>query len=398
MPEICFYFQVHQPYRLRRYSVFDIGRRLLRRRARTREIAPASVAEKCYLPTNRLLLDAIDGHEGRFRDRVLESRGMALEQIEADAPEVIESFQKLAATGCVEFLGETSHHSLALLLTARSSARRSNAPRAIEQLFGRSPTRFRNTELIYDDDHRATWSRDIGFPAMLAEGADHLLGWRSAQLRLPRRDGTRASRCCCGTTGCPTTSRSASRNRGWEQWPLDRREVRRAGSARCSGSGDLRHLFMDYETFGEHQWAETGIFDFLGTCRRRSCSDADISFQHARRGRRRAEPVGDARRFPHRSRGPTPSATSPPGSATRCSEPPTTRSTRSAGASSARRPPPRSHDDWRRLTTRDHFYYMCTKWFSDGDVHKYFSPLRDPARRVHRVHERADRSGAELRG
>jgi len=148
MPDICFYFQVHQPYRLRRYRVFDIGtgagyfddaanRAILRR-----------VADKCYLPTNRLLADAIRRSDGRFRIAMSLS-GVLLDQLEADAPDALASFQELVATGGVELLGETFYHSLSALGDPEEFRAQVELHRAaIERHFGQRPSVFRNTELI----------------------------------------------------------------------------------------------------------------------------------------------------------------------------------------------------------------------------------------------------------
>ena len=216
MTDVVFYFQVHQPYRLRRYTFFDIAvedryfddaenKRILQR-----------VAERCYVPMNRLILKLIGELDGRFRVAYSVS-GTALDQMEAWAPEALKSFQDLAATGCVEFLGETSHHSLSSLtdLTEFEGQVSTHADR-IERLFGRRPTTFRNTELVIDPRIAASVEK-LGFTALLGEGADHLLGWRNAHhvygvetCEMCIRDSRCGSRGACGCTNWRARPRARS--------------------------------------------------------------------------------------------------------------------------------------------------------------------------------------------
>ena len=178
MPEICIYCQVHQPYRLARYRLFDVGsgrsyfddaenQRILRR-----------VADKCYRPVNRLFAELIRRWEGRFK-LALSISGTLLDQMAESAPDALESFQDLVDTGGVELLGETYHHSLSALGDEdefREQVRLHR--RAIDRWFGRRPQVFRNTELIYSDA-LAPVIAELGFRGALVEGASHVLGWRS---------------------------------------------------------------------------------------------------------------------------------------------------------------------------------------------------------------------------
>src|SRR5687768_18097685 len=176
MASVCFYFQVHQPFRLRRYSVFDTDRHYFDE-PKNAEIC-RKVAQKCYLPANEMLLDAIRRHEGRFRI-AYSITGTALEQFRDAAPEVIESFQALNRTGCVEFLGETYSHSLAFLYSREEFRAQVEAHRSlVKELFGQEPRVFRNTELIYNND-LAHFVSHMGYDGILTEGADHVLGSRS---------------------------------------------------------------------------------------------------------------------------------------------------------------------------------------------------------------------------
>ena len=175
---ICLYFQVHQPTRLRLYRFFDIGkdshyyddfanRTILRR-----------IAQKCYLPMNAQLLQLIQANKGKFKVAFSIS-GSALEQFQRFAPDVIDSFRALAATGCVEFLCETYYHSLASLASESEFTHQvMKHKKAIEDLFGVTPTAFRNTELIYSNAIGESVYR-LGFKTMLTEGARHIMGWQS---------------------------------------------------------------------------------------------------------------------------------------------------------------------------------------------------------------------------
>src|SRR5688572_16046951 len=258
MPAVCFYFQVHQPHRLRRYSVFDTDRHYFDQH-KNAEIC-RKVAEKCYLPANRMLLDAIRQHEGRFRVAFSIS-GVALEQFQEAAPEVLDSFHALNATGAVEFLSETYHHSLAFLYSREEFRAQVDAHRAkIKQLFGQEPRVFRNTELIYNND-LAHFVSHMGYDAVLTEGADHILGYRSPNFvyRPPHAPNLKLL-----LKNYRLSDDIAFRfsNPAWEQHPLTAEKFAKWVN-QINGNGQLCNLFMDYETFGEHQWAETGIFDFM---------------------------------------------------------------------------------------------------------------------------------------
>jgi alpha-amylase len=303
--------------------------------------------------------------------------GTVLDQMEAWAPEALASFQKLAATGYAEILGETSHHSLSSLtdLAEFEGQVVAHADR-IERLFGRRPTTFRNTELVIDEKI-AKKIEALGFTALLGEGADHLLGWRSAhhvyrpegtaKLDLLLRDYLRADDIAFRYS-----------NKTWDQWPLTAEKFARW--IHEAGPKDAYiGLFMDYETFGEHQWKETGIFDFfagvpaavLANKRFRFRTPADVAAEHEAVGTLALpRPVSwaDAERDVSAWLGnPMQRAANEALYAIR----PGVIELAAAGDT-------RLLDQWRRLSTSDHLYYMCTKHFSDGEVHKYFSPYASP--------------------
>ncbi|MEE1542444.1 MAG: glycoside hydrolase family 57 protein, partial [Paludibacteraceae bacterium] len=179
MKSICFYFQIHQPFRLRRYRFFDIGNDHYYYDDYNNEEIIRRIAENCYLPANNLILQLIKENNGFFKVAYSIS-GIALEQLELYAPEVIDSFRELAKTGCVEFLGETYAHSLSSLNedSEEFETQVKEHCNKIEALFGMKPKVFRNSELIYSD---AIGERvaQLGFKGMVTEGAKYVLGWKS---------------------------------------------------------------------------------------------------------------------------------------------------------------------------------------------------------------------------
>jgi alpha-amylase len=258
MASVCFYFQVHQPFRLRRYSVFDTSHQYFDEQ-KNGDIC-RKVAHKCYLPTNQCIYDLIKLHEGRFKVSY-SLTGVVLDQFEAYCPEVMESFKRLAGTGCVEFIAETYYHSLSFLYSRGEFAEQVGMQQAkIFDLFGGyKSTTFRNTELIYNNEV-AKAAHDMGFKAIIAEGADHLLGYRSPNFVY--RPPNAPIKVLLKNFRLSDDIAFRFGNRGWAEWPMTAEKF--AGWVnQVNGNGYTVNLFMDYETFGEHQWADTGIFDFL---------------------------------------------------------------------------------------------------------------------------------------
>jgi alpha-amylase len=370
MASVCFYFQVHQPFRLRRYSVFDVDSNYFDDH-RNAEIC-RRVAGKCYLPANQCLLDLIRRHEGRFR-LAFSLTGVVLEQFETCMPEVVKSFQRLAQTGCVEFLAETYYHSLAFLYSRDEFVDQvAKHQQKIRSLFGYQSTTFRNTELIYNNEV-AEAAHHLGFKTILAEGADHVLGYRSPDYVY----------CAPGLPihlllkNYRLSDDIAFRfsNRAWLEWPLTPEKFARWVNEE-NESGYTVNLFMDYETFGEHQWVDSGIFDFISRLPdeilRQSGNDfrlpCEVSAEH--------EPAGEFD-CPHLvSWADTERDLSAwLGNAMQSNalqELFTLESLVKAKGDE------KLLNDWRKLQTADHFYYMCTKYFADGEVHRYFNPYESP--------------------
>jgi alpha-amylase len=370
---VCFYFQVHQPYRLRRYGVFEIGRRRDYFDDAANDAIVRKVAEKCYLPMNALLLELIDRFEGRFRV-AFGITGTALEQLERSCPEALRSFQALAATGCVEILSETYYHSLAFLESPAEFDEQVAAHRELVlRLFGARPRVFRNTELVYNDA-LARHLAARGYEGVLAEGADRVLGWRSPHF-VYRPAGAPALALLLKSYRLSDDIAFRFGDRAWEGHPLSAEKF--AGWVHAvNGLGHVVNLFMDYETFGEHQWAETGIFEFMRRLPAEILAHPDGGF---------VTPTEAVRAYPRVAELAVPEfvswadqerdLTAWLGNGMQRSALRGLYELRDAVRASG---DPALLSDWRRLTTSDHFYYMCTKFFADGDVHKYFSPYESP--------------------
>jgi alpha-amylase len=373
MPDVCFYFQVHQPWRLRRYGLFDVGRSHDYFDDRANETILRKVAEKCYRPMNALLLEQIERYAGRFAVSFSLS-GTALEQMERFAPDVIESFQALAKTGCVELLGETYHHSLAGVAHPGEFAEQvALHTRKIEGLFGQTPRVFRNTELVFHDD-LAVRLAAMGFRGALAEGAERVLGWRSPNFVYA---SAAAPELHLLLKNYRLSDDIAFRfgNRGWSEHPLSAEKFSGWVHA-VNGCGTVVNLFMDYETFGEHQWAETGIFEFMRRLPAAVLDHADGSFVTPSEALAR-EPAARDLRFRDWVSWADSERDLTAWLGNRMQR------TALEQLLALREPVLASGDPdlleaWRRLSTSDHLYYMCTKYFADGDVHRYFSPYESP--------------------
>jgi alpha-amylase len=371
MASVCFYFQVHQPCRLRNYTVFDTASDYFDD-AKNAQICK-KVAHKCYLPANKLMLELIKKYDGRFKISY-SITGCLLEQLELYAPDVLRSFQELAETGCVEFLGETYYHSLSFLYSQQEFVEQIKAHQeTIQRLFHQTPRVFRNTELIYNNK-LAELIESIGFDAILAEGADHILGHRSSNFVYSPKNCKKLKLLLKNYRLSDDIAFRFS-NRSWSEWPLNARKFADWINT-VNGCGFNTNLFMDYETFGEHQWEDTGIFNFLKNLPAEIFKHPDNNFK-------------------------TPSEVAALYDAIDEIDVPYTISWAdverdlSAWLGNSMQhnaitelykleeTVKQSEDndlirDWRNLQTSDHFYYMCTKWFSDGDVHKYFNPYDSP--------------------
>lgn len=386
MASVNFYFQIHQPFRLKRYSVFEEHPFYFD--SESNRAICEKVAEKCYRPATRKILDLVQRHEGRFRVSY-SITGTALEQFRAWTPDVIELFQQLAATGACEFLGETSHHSLSFLFSREEfSEQVALHERQIRELFGQTPRIFRNTELTYNNEVAAHIAALDRYDAILCEGLDRALGYRSPNYIYvpsggPARGGDyRSARVKLLLKNYRLSDDIAFRfsDRNWPEWPL-RAETFARWVNQINGDGYLCNLFMDYETLGEHQWQETGIFEFLDVLPEKifDINPGQNDFCTPSEAVARYEPVGEYDVPEMSSWADTERDLSAwLGNAMQDNA--------AAELYRLEAPVKAAHavgdeyilEDWRKLTTSDHLYYMCTKYWADGDVHKYFSPYDSP--------------------
>lgn len=261
MKTICLYFQIHQPLRLKKYRFFNMGVDTNYLDEHLNRTTAQKVAGSCYIPMNDLLLSLIERHNGALRVSFSIS-GLAVEQMKQYAPEALESFRRLAATGCVEFIAETYSHSLSTITSPdefREEVYRDMA--MIEREFGQKPTTFRNTEMIYSDSIGEMVSQ-LGFTAMITEGAKHILGWKSPNYLYANAINPRL-KLLLRNARLSDDLRYRFSDRTWNEWPLTADKYL-SWLTSDRNPGDMVNLFLDYETFGYHQSADTGIFDFFG--------------------------------------------------------------------------------------------------------------------------------------
>ncbi len=260
MKTICFYFQIHQPFRLKRYRFFDIGNDHYYYDDFQNEEIIRRIAEKTYLPGNRAIMDMIKSSGGKFKVAFSIS-GTALEQMEIYTPEVIDSFKELAQTGNVEFLAETYAHSLASLGDQEEfKVQVKRHQEKIYTLFGVKPKVFRNTELIYSDEISEV-VYDMGFRGMLTEGAKHVLGWKSPNYIYSSIMQPQLKLLLKNDRFSEDLSMRFS-NYSWNEYPLTADKYM-SWIASTPESEQIISLFMNYEVLGTLNAAESGIFDFF---------------------------------------------------------------------------------------------------------------------------------------
>jgi alpha-amylase len=373
MRSICFYFQVHQPYRLKRYRFFDIGKDHYYYDDYQNSYIARRVADKCYIPMNQLLLDLIKEFGVNFKVAFSIS-GTALDQFEQYTPDVIDSFKRLAETGSVEFLSETYTHSLSALKSKDEFTKQVKKHQAkIKELFNVKPVTFRNTELIYSDEIGAMVA-DMGFKTMLTEGAKHILGWKSPNYLYTNAINPRLKLLLKNFQLSDDIAFRFSQT-SWEAWPLTTEKFVNWLNA-IDRKEEVVNLFMDYETFGEHQWAETGIFDFMRALPEKVLSGTSFTFNTPAEVSSHLQPVAPIHvPYPISWADEERDLTAWLGN--ELQDEAFDKLYRLEDKVKAVDDEALTRDR-EYLQTSDHFYYMCTKWFSDGDVHKYFNPYGTP--------------------
>lgn len=375
---IVLYLHVHQPWRLRDYTIFDTAHQHnyffgTGDNERNNEQVFRKVADKSYRPMNQLLLKLLR-EQPEFK-LSLSITGTFIEQARRWAPDILSQYREMIQTGRVEVVAETYHHSLAFFYSTVEFERQVSQHRQlIMDEFGVSMTAFRNTELAYNDE-LAVWADKQGFSTILAEGWDPILGWRSPNYvyQPPETDNIRLL-----LKNYQLSDDLAFRfgNKSWNEWPLTVDTYSDWIVESIGPEAPFVNLFMDFETFGEHQWEDTGIFHFFESFIKKWSARPGGVFYTVSQAAQVAEPVDEV---------------SMPQTVTWAD---TDRDLTAWLGNSLQTEAMRclyeleydvlgSHDkrlidDWRHLQTSDHTYYMCTKWFNDGDVHAYFSPYDSP--------------------
>ena len=373
MRTICLYFQVHQPFRFRRYRFFDIGNEHYYYDDYSNESILRKVADKCYLPANEILLDLIGRFPGRFK-LAFSISGIAMDQFELYAPEVIESFRKLAGTGAVEFLAETNSHSLVALKDKDEfAAQVREHGKKIKKYFNQEPKVFRNTELIYSDGI-GEMVAELGYEAMLTEGAKHILGWKSPNYLYYNAVNPKLKILLKNFKLSDDIAFRFS-DKGWSEYPLTAEKFV-TWLRQIDRKEETVNLFMDYETFGEHQWEETGIFGFLRALPEEVFRNSKFSFATPSEVVRNLQPVS-AVHVPYPVSWADEERDLTAWLGNEMQQEAFNKLYDLAGKLKKINDPDLIKD-WNYLQVSDHFYYMSTKFFSDGAVHSYFNPYQSP--------------------
>lgn len=391
MPQICLYLHIHQPYRLKEFGLEELGHETGYFSADSdlnREVFN-KIAQKSYFPMLKLI-DTLLKKEPKFKIS-FSITGVWLEQAQLFQPKLLDLLHSILSSDRAEVLAETYHHTLASLYSETEFKQQVNEHVAlIQRLFAITPTSFRNTELVYSNDV-ARQVAAMGFKGILTEGVDRVLHGRTL---------TQAYY-SVGPEQLPILLKHAQlsddvafrfSNRDWQWYPLT--VERYLDWVEIYGEKELVNLFMDFETFGEHQWEDTGIFTFFEHFVHEFAkkdwntfvTPAEVFAQLPH------QPIIDKKTtikkenlVPAELRYDVPvpiswadvdrdlTAWLENAFQQDCIEQLYALEKEVVALANER-----LLTDWRRLQTSDHFYYMCTKWSADGDVHAYFSPYRDP--------------------
>lgn len=373
MKTICLNFQVHQPYRLKKYRFFQINNDIYYYDDFQNKYLLNRIADKCYLPMNNLLLDLIKKFNGKFKVSFSIS-GTAIDQFVEFRPDVIQSFKKLADTSCVEFLAETYNHSLSSLFDNEEFAFQVDKhKKAIKQYLGFETVSFRNTEMIYSDKIGEK-VYEMGFDTMLSEGAKHILGWKSPNFVYVNSIQPKLKLLLRNFKLSDDIAFRFS-NSNWSEWPLTAEKFTE-WIDKLPENEEVVNIFMDYETFGEHQSIETGIFKFMESFVNNVLNKQNLSFSTPSQASKNLQAISAV----HVD---TPISWADEERDLTAWYGNDLQKDALLHLYKLKNQVYTLNDEdifavWRNLQTSDHFYYMCTKWFSDGNVHKYFNPYGSP--------------------
>ncbi len=372
MKTICFYFQIHQPFRLKRYRFFNIGRDHYYYDDYSNEEIMRQIAAKSYIPANRMMLDLINQYKGQFKIAFSIS-GTALDQMEIYTPEVMDGLKELSRTGCVEFLTETYAHSLACMedpLEFKNQIKHHSE--RIEMLFGQKPKVVRNSELIYSDEI-GNMVYEMGYDKMITEGARHVMGWKSPNYVYQSVEQPKLNLLLKNTQFSEDISFRFS-DFSWKEYPLTADKFV-SWIANTSPQEEIFNIFINYEVFGNMHPSHTGIFEFMKAIPHYAL-EKEIGFATPSEIFEKHKPVGKVS---------VPNPISWEGEERDLSA--WLGNTLQTGAfetlykvgERVRLSNDRGlKKDWLYLQTSDHFHYMSTKHFSTGSAQSNFSPYQSP--------------------
>ncbi|MDO4978681.1 MAG: glycoside hydrolase family 57 protein [Candidatus Saccharibacteria bacterium] len=383
MRAICLYLHMHQPYRVKQYSIFNVARDhdywepdFYSKQSNERIFK--KVAEKSYRPMLSLIERKIKETDGAFKVS-LSITGTWLDQAQAYEPELLIQIRRLIKTGCVEIVGETYYHSLAFFHSLPEfEAQVEKHQSRIEELFGFKTKVFRNTEFAYNDA-LGHWIdtegfNKFGFKGCLTEGWDKVLGWRSPN-HVYKAPGSVNTKLLLKNYRLSDDIAFRFSDRKWKEWPLTVEKFQGWADMDCL-RGNLVNLFMDFETFGENQWADTGIFEFMDKFITDWLSVYENKFFTCSEALDSEDAVDEVAMPSTVTWADTERDLSAwDGNSMQKEAEDTLYNMRDDILATGDQ---RLIEDWRRLTTSDHPYYMCTKYWNDGDVHAYFSPYDSP--------------------
>jgi alpha-amylase len=370
MPDVCLYFQVHQPNRLLPYDFFRIGENATHEDDAMNAAILDKVAEKCYLPANRMFQQLIEENHGRFR-MAMSISGTLIEQLQRHRPDVLESFQELVASGGVELLAETYYHSLAFVHSNKEFDRQVDKHlQLLEEVFSVRPRVFRNTELIYNDAIAAK-AETMGFDGVIAEGVEWNLNGDSPNF-LYRAPQTARIKTLLRNSRLSDDLSFRFSDPNWSEYPLTPEKF--AGWL-AESDGDVVNLFMDYENIGEHQWEDTGIFDFWKAMPE-AVDDAGLQWVTPSEG---VDLYRASREYSshYLSSWADTERDLTAWMGNVMQQEAIAKVHRLEHEILAVNDPELTHT-WAKMQTSDHFYWMSTKGGTDGSVHSYFTPYPSP--------------------
>ena len=372
MKAICFYFQIHQPFRLKNYRFFDIGNDHYYYDDFANDDIVTRIAERCYLPASKMLLNLIEDSNKQFKIAFSIS-GTALEQFEQHVPEFIDLLKKLAKTGCVEFLSETYAHSLSSLVDVEEFQQQiADHDKKIFELFGQHPKVFRNTELIYNDEI-ASMVQSLGFKGAITDGAKHILGWKSPNYLYSSASAPKLKLLLKNSKLSDDITFRFS-NRDWNSYPLTADKYI-DWIANVPKEEQIVNLFMNFETLGELQPQESGIFDFMQALPR-FAGEREIKFVTPSEAIASFKAV-DALLVPDTISW-ADEARDTSAWLGNILQQEAVKKLYSLSERVRLCEDRRIKQDWYYLQASDHFFYMSTKHSEDGTIHSLYSPYDSP--------------------